>query len=105
MPVIPSPEIFAAQNLSSRAQFFGCNDDKVSTLIYIPNTYSFNISSSSYFFTPEQLEQTFQSGVKMATQADDTQWPTCVACAILHKTSTKLPASCGGCLEKYCWTG
>jgi lysophospholipase len=105
MPVIPTPEVFAAQNLSSRAQFFGCHDKKVSTLIYVPNTYESGISSSSYFFTPEQLEYTFQGGVSMATQANNTEWPACVACAVLHKTSNNLPAVCNGCLDKYCWTG
>lgn len=39
----------------------------------------------------------------------DSDWPTCVGCAILHrsfgKTQTKVPDVCQKCLQKFCWDG
>ena len=37
------------------------------------------------------------------------QWPTCVGCAILHrsfgKTGTTVPEVCEACLREFCWNG
>jgi lysophospholipase len=105
MPVVPDIETYTAQNLSSRAQFFGCNDTAAATIIFIPNTYETAYSGSTYFFTLAGIETVFDGGLAMARQANDTNWPTCVACGILHKNTPSLPESCKACLDKYCWTG
>lgn len=104
MPVIPDPTTFAAENLDARASFFGCNDTEAATLVFIPNTYSGEYPSSDYFFTPEGVQTVFDGGVKMTTQDGDADWPTAVACAILHKKPSTLPSVCDELLNKYCWT-
>lgn len=103
MPVIPDPTTFAAEGLDAHASFFGCHDPQAATLVFIPNTYSGQYPSSDYFFTPEGVQTVFESGVNMTTQNDAADWPTAVACAVLHKQSTALPAECDGLLSKYCW--
>lgn len=107
MPAVPTVEEFAAQNLSSRAQFFGCHDPEVTTLIFLPDTELGFITSSTFLFAPEQLNRTFDGGLAMVTQSQqkhpDLDWPTCLACGILHKKSRDLPEACTACLDAYCW--
>lgn len=106
MPVVPTVEQFAAQNLSARAQFYGCHDPSVATIIFLPDTELGFVSSSAFFFTPEQINRTFDGGEAMVTQSqsdDEQQWPACVACGILQKTDTQLPGICTICLQTYCW--
>lgn len=105
MPVVPDSATFLAQNLSQHATFFGCNDTAAATLIYIPNTPETGYPSSDFFFSPADIENVFGGGIEMATQFNNTQWPTCVACGILHKQLAVLPDACGACLQKYCWQG
>lgn len=52
MPVVPTVTQFLAQNLSERAQFYGCYDENVSTLIYFPNTNLTETTNTQNFFTP-----------------------------------------------------
>ena len=39
----------------------------------------------------------------------NSRWPTCVGCAILHrslsKTGTAMPEVCEACFEEFCWDG
>lgn len=39
----------------------------------------------------------------------NSQWPTCVGCAILHRslgrTGTAMPVVCEACLKEFCWDG
>ncbi|USW58013.1 Putative lysophospholipase, catalytic domain, Acyl transferase/acyl hydrolase/lysophospholipase [Septoria linicola] len=106
MPEVPTPADFIAQNLSARAQFYGCHDANVTTLIYLPNTEEGD-APTGFFNTPAELNGTFDGGVSMVTQsqsgAKPEEWAACVACAIVHKTAAELPEVCGGCLERYCW--
>ncbi|KAF2167127.1 hypothetical protein M409DRAFT_22559 [Zasmidium cellare ATCC 36951] len=103
MPLIPSPAEYKAQNLSSRAQFFGCYEEGKTTIVYLPNDLSSRISNQQYFFSPEEIEYLFVGGRDLITQEGDEEWPGCLACGIMHKESSALPGSCGRCLEKYCW--
>ena len=45
----------------------------------------------------------------MGNGTTNSQWPTCVGCAILHrsfsKTGTTLPEVCEACFREFCWDG
>ncbi len=43
------------------------------------------------------------NGVKIATQNDDPEYPTCLGCAILKKAGGTLPATCTACFTRYCF--
>lgn len=109
MPLVPTPDQLVQQNLTSRAQFYGCHDPSVATIIYLPNTELAD-APTEFLATPEQINSTIADGTAMVTQsqsADDSaaEWASCLACAIIHKnvTTATLPDVCTGCLEKYCW--
>ena len=104
MPIVPSSAQFVEQSLYTRAQFYGCHDQNVTTLIYFPNTNETEISATLYFYTPEQINSTFSGGAGMVSQGGDEEWPACLACGIMHKSDVALPEVCVACLEKYCWT-
>ncbi|GIZ41914.1 hypothetical protein CKM354_000519900 [Cercospora kikuchii] len=109
MPQVPTPSEFVAANLSSRAQFYGCNDNNTATLIYLPNT-ELGEAPTGFQQTAEQVNATFEGGVAMVTQSQQNsteaqEWAACLACAIVHKSveAADLPEVCTGCLERYCW--
>lgn len=45
----------------------------------------------------------------MGNATVNSEWPTCVGCAILHrsfaKTKTEIPDACAKCYKKFCWDG
>jgi lysophospholipase len=43
------------------------------------------------------------NGIQIATQDDDSEYPTCLACAIMKKADGALPAACTACFEEYCF--
>lgn len=52
------------------------------------------------------------NGYNLATQGNgtlDSNWPTCVGCAILSRsldrTGTEVPSACKKCFDQYCWNG
>ncbi|SMY29926.1 unnamed protein product [Zymoseptoria tritici ST99CH_1A5] len=104
MPKVPTDEEFVSQNLSSGAQFYGCHDPEVATVIFLPNTELGIPNELS--FAEALLNKTFDGGLAMVTQSQssgESEWAACLACAIVHKNVTELPDVCTGCLEKYCW--
>lgn len=104
MPFVPTSDQLVEQNLSSSAQFYGCHDKSVATIIYLPNTESGD-APTGFTATAEQVNSTIAEGVTMVTQSQsgDSDWASCLACAIVHKNATSLPDICTGCLERYCW--
>lgn len=104
MPLVPTPDQLVEQNLTSSAQFYGCHDMSVATIIYLPNTESAD-APTDFMATAEQVNSTIADGVTMVTQSQsgDSDWASCLACAIVHKNATSLPDICTGCLERYCW--
>jgi lysophospholipase len=52
MPIVPSSAQFLAQELYTRAQFYGCYDQDVATMIYFPNTNETKTMNTQNFFTP-----------------------------------------------------
>lgn len=52
---------------------------------------------------------TFLLPATMGNGTANSQWPTCVGCAILHrsfsKTGTAVPKACEACFREFCWDG
>lgn len=118
-PAIPDQNTFVNLGLNNRPTFFGCDASNLTgpspLLVYIPNapyTASSNVSTFDPSYNNTQRDAIIQNGYNVATLGNgtvDSQWPICVACAILSrsfdKTNTTVPADCTACFQKYCWNG
>lgn len=124
-PYIPGQDTFVALGLNNRPTFFGCNSSNVTAgdnipplVVYIPNSpYSYNSNASTFGkleFSLEERNAMIQNGYDVATQGNSTRegasnWPTCVACAVLHRTMERngdaIPEACQQCMTDYCWNG
>jgi lysophospholipase len=123
MPIIPSVETFISQGLNKRPTFFGCNDNSKITIVYVPNvnyTFPSNQPTSKLQYQPDETRGLFPphtplwqianvvvgiiaNGIQIATQNDDSEYPTCLGCAIMKKTGRALPAACTPCFTEYCF--
>ncbi|RMZ76751.1 hypothetical protein DV737_g4722, partial [Chaetothyriales sp. CBS 132003] len=106
MPDIPPYEVFLANGYNERPTFFGCNDDSKTTIIYIPNynyTYPSGQSTFKLEYTVAETDAMIANGVQIATRGGDQEWPLCLACGILKKSSDRLPGDCTSCFEEYCY--
>ena len=106
MPEIPSIETFVSEGLNRRATFFGCNDDSMATIIYLPNvnyTYASNTSTSQFVYLPDETDAMIANGNAVATQNGTEGWATCLACGIMKKASKNLPNACSECFSIYCY--
>ena len=104
MPAVPDNHVYVGEDLVSRASFFGCHDTNVATIIYMPDTTATLDTAENFAFSPSDINTLIQAGTDMVTQSNDSEWPMCVACAVMHKAVTDLPSVCTACLQKYCWT-
>ena len=104
MPPVPNNRTYTREGLVSHASFFGCYDKSLTTIIYMPDTTATLDSDETFSFSPSDINTLIQAGTNMVTQSNDTKWPMCVACAVMHKSVTDLPSACRKCLEDYCWT-
>merc|ERR1711881_190092 len=118
-PSIPAQNTFVNLGLNNRPTFFGCNSSNTSSttplIVYLPNspyTYHSNVSTFQLEYTKEQQYAIVQNGYNVATQGNgtrDSNWPTCVGCAILQRslerTQTEIPQVCQDCFSQYCWDG
>ncbi|KAI9712794.1 MAG: Lysophospholipase 1 [Bogoriella megaspora] len=118
-PSIPDQNTFINLGLNSRPTFFGCNASNYTSppplIVYLPNEpYSFNSNISTFDLSVNNSvrDAVIQNGYNVVTQANatrDAQWPTCVGCAILRRsterTGTDLPEACNQCWDRYCWDG
>ena len=105
MPSIPDVATFMSKGLYKQACFFGCNKMDQLTIVWLPNTnYTFesNVPSSQFDYPKESVTAMIANGVQVALQGGDKQWPTCLGCAIAHKTAKALPSECTSCMQKYC---
>jgi lysophospholipase len=71
-----------------------------------------NVTTFTPSYPDAQRNAIIRNGLDAATQGNgtlDSQWPTCVACAVLSRswtrTGTAVPAACSSCFERYCWNG
>lgn len=118
-PSIPDQNTFVNLGLNKRPTFFGCNSANMSgsspLIVYIPNSpyiYNSNVSTFDPSYNNTERDAIVQNGYDVATLGNgtvDSQWPTCVGCAILsrslEKTGTAVPDVCQQCFKKYCWDG
>lgn len=118
-PAVPDQNTFLNLGLNSRPTFFGCNPGNQSThvplVIYLPNapyTYYANVSTYDLNFNNSERNAIIRNGYNMVTRANstlDTEWPSCVGCAILarsfNRTGTVPPDTCKQCFSRYCWSG
>lgn len=128
-PSVPDQNTFVNLGLNTHPTFFGCNttnltspgtsdsDIKASVplIIYIPNSPYVTFSNVSTFdpdYNNTQRNAIIENGYDAATMGNatvDSQWPVCVACAVLsrsfEKTNTAVPKACTQCMQKYCWNG
>ena len=106
MPLVPSPATLTARGGVTRALFFGCDDNDAVTIIYLPNrSYTCNSGQKTdrMAYSKSETKDMIANGVGIGTQGGDAAWPTCLACAIMKKTGTVLPAACTDCFAKYCY--
>jgi lysophospholipase len=118
-PPVPDQNTFINLGLNHQPIFFGCNStnltQQIPLVIYLPNTpFTFNSNSSTFDLSYSNSERNsiILNGYNVATRGNsslDTEWPSCVACAILlrsfTRTNTAPPAKCQDCFHRYCWNG
>jgi lysophospholipase len=124
-PFIPGQDTFVALGLNNRPTFFGCNSSNVTSgdnipplVVYIPNSpYTFESNTSTFGkldYSLEDRNAMILNGYNVATQANSTRegasdWPTCVACAVLSRSMERngeqVPEACQKCYSTYCWDG
>ncbi|OAA62649.1 lysophospholipase plb1 [Niveomyces insectorum RCEF 264] len=121
-PAVPDDHTFVNLGLNQRPTFFGCDVRNFSDparapplVVYVPNapfTAASNVTTFTPSYTLPQRNAIIENGFNAATRGNgtfDTQWPTCLACAVLSRsfarTNTTVPAACTTCFARYCWDG
>ncbi|KAE8153114.1 lysophospholipase catalytic domain-containing protein [Aspergillus avenaceus] len=118
-PAVPDVNTFLNNGLNKRPTFFGCNSSNTSTptplVVYLPNapyTTESNTSTFQLSYEDKQRDEIILNGYNVVTMGNgtaDVNWPACVGCAILQRsterTNTKLPEVCSTCFQNYCWDG
>lgn len=103
MPPVPTNRTYTSEKLASRPSFFGCYNESLTTIIYMPDTTATLNNADTFSFTPSDIVALIQAGTNLVTQSNGAEWALCVACAMMHKSPAALPSTCTGCLEKCCW--
>lgn len=118
-PYVPDVNSFVNLGLNNRPTFFGCNSSNTSSVtplvVYLANApyvYHSNFSTFTADYSIEQRDDVILNGYNVATMGNatrDSDWPACVACAILsrsfERTNTTVPDVCTSCFDTYCWNG
>ncbi|KAB2572337.1 Lysophospholipase 1 [Lasiodiplodia theobromae] len=118
-PSIPDQNTFINLGLNNRPTMFGCDAGNFSSttplIVYLPNApyvFNSNISTFTREYSISQRNAMIENGYDVATMGNgtlDSQWPTCVGCAIMsrswNRTGTTVPDVCTECFNKYCWNG
>lgn len=114
---------FQSQNLSARPTFFGCNDSAPTPLlIYIANGAPppgepaiTNTMSGQAVYAPADVQAMLDQTFAIATQGrpanasvtTDSEWPACLACAVVDRVraglGTERRGVCAECFSRYCW--
>lgn len=118
-PAVPGQDTFVNEGLNTRPTFFGCDSKNISgtapLIVYLPN-YPYvafsNVSTFDPAYSLSARDAYILNGYDVATMANgtrDSNWPTCVGCAILsrsfERTDTTVPDACTKCFQSYCWDG
>ena len=114
------------RGLNTRPVFYGCNatvnvtnadtsfnGSKTPIIIYMPSyPYSAfaNTSTFKLDYSDSEAQGVIDNSVDVASLGGaDSQWPTCLACALLQRgferSNTPRPKVCTQCFEKWCWDG
>jgi lysophospholipase len=118
-PSIPDINTFINLGLANRPTFFGCDASNITgtapLIVYLPNApyvYNSNVSTFDLQYNDTERNAIVLNAYNGATQGNgtlDSQWPTCVGCAILSRsldrTGTTVPDVCTQCFDRYCWNG
>ncbi|KAK4539909.1 Lysophospholipase 1 [Oleoguttula mirabilis] len=118
-PAVPDINSFVNLGLNNKPTFFGCDLANLTgpspIIVYMPNApYVYDSNTSTYDMSYNDTERNAMvlNGYNGATQGNgtlDSQWPTCVGCAILsrslNRTGTTVPDVCTQCFDRYCWNG
>ncbi|OAA69096.1 lysophospholipase precursor [Cordyceps fumosorosea ARSEF 2679] len=119
-PVVPDNNTFINLGLNTRPTFFGCDVSSSSgpippLVVYMANypyVFHSNLSTFTMSINDTTRDAVISNGWAVVTQMNstrDTNWPTCVSCAMLSRsfdrTKTTVPAACKDCFSKYCWNG
>ncbi|RDW76914.1 hypothetical protein BP6252_04967 [Coleophoma cylindrospora] len=108
MPYVPPFETFRAQNLTSHPVFFGCHNDTVATIVWVPNapftSIGGNTSTNKMQYSEAETAAMVANGAAVMSQNNSVDWAKCLACAFIDKISaTNLPSVCTGCFTQYCF--
>lgn len=131
-PFVPDVDTFLEDNLGERPIFFGCNASDLSPLVdwhdeddlnttdiplivYMSNNHQSYLSNFSTFklaYDNAEKTGTIQNGYEVMTSknlTDDSDWATCVGCAIIRRQQERLGKEqsdeCKKCFRDYCWQG
>lgn len=108
MPFIPTADVFVEKGYDKKPVFFGCEDDKVITIVYLPNTqysYSSGTPTLKVQYGKAETDAMIANGVMVGTYGGNKEWPTCVMCAVMKKAGGSLPVPCEKCFEEFCYSG
>lgn len=125
-PVMPDTNTVVNRGLNTRPVFYGCNatvnvtnsdtsfnGTKTPIIVYMPSYPYVALANTSTFmleYSAVQAQGVIDNSVDVASLGGaDSQWPTCLACAILERgferSNTPRPDVCTQCLNKWCWDG
>lgn len=129
-PKAPSEDEFVSKNMKARPIFLGCEisdfeevelyeknnqyevwPDYVPPLIILNtnNNYSFPSNTSTFqgIYNQLEVEGMVTNGYNIATAGNNTEYLTCVACAITKRSTERqnsiLPSVCHECFDMYCY--
>ncbi|KAM3528616.1 hypothetical protein NHJ13051_002307 [Beauveria bassiana] len=122
-PSVPDKNTMRNLGFNTRPTFFGCNatnftahgSDVAPLVVWLPNhpyVYDGNLTTFTWTVNDGERAAIIDNGWAVATQLNatrDTEWPACVACAILarsfYRANATVPAQCTKCYDRYCWKG
>lgn len=107
MPYIPPVGTLLARSAPGAPGFFGCNQSDAMTIIWMPNhnwTYASGTSTFQLQYSMAASDAMIANGARVASYNGTADWPACVGCAVLRKTTAALPAHCAQCFAEYCWS-
>ena len=79
---------------------------RISPVVYLPNvnyTFPSNEPTAKVQYSYNETDGMIANGVQIASRGGDPKWPTCLGCAFMKKTTTKLPDMCQSCYNTYCY--
>ncbi|GMM32769.1 hypothetical protein DASC09_000940 [Saccharomycopsis crataegensis] len=120
MPPLPSESEMVSQGYNKKPVFLGCDSSKLTNLssvppliVYNPNrAYSLNsnYTTMKMAYNETLKRQMVQNGFEVASMrnlTEDTEFSTCIGCAIIRRKQERLgieqSEQCQKCFSRYCW--